>query len=39
MTQDIRALGVKSWRNMAINREDWLKPLKKARVYTGLYSQ
>jgi hypothetical protein len=29
--QDIRALGVKNSRNEAMNREDWLKLLKKAR--------
>jgi hypothetical protein len=33
--QDIRALGVKSWRNVAMNKGDWLKLLKKARVHTG----
>jgi hypothetical protein len=37
--QDIRALGVRNWRNVAMNREEWLKPLKKARVHTGLSSQ
>jgi hypothetical protein len=37
--QDIRALGVKNWGNVAMNREDWLKLLKKARVHTGLLTQ
>jgi hypothetical protein len=37
--QDTRALGVKSWGNMALNREDWLKLLKEVRVHTGLSSQ
>jgi hypothetical protein len=30
VTQDIRALGVKNWRNVAVNRKDWRKLLKKA---------
>jgi hypothetical protein len=33
--QDIRTLEVKTWRNVNMNTEDWLKPLK-ARVHTGL---
>jgi hypothetical protein len=37
--QDIRALGVKNWRNVAMNREDSWKLLKKARLHTGLSSQ
>jgi hypothetical protein len=37
--QDIRVLGVKNWRNAAMDREDWRKLLKKARAYTGLSSQ
>jgi hypothetical protein len=37
--QDIRALGVKTWRNVALNREGWPKFLKKARIHTGLSSQ
>jgi hypothetical protein len=39
MIQDIRALRMKNWRNSSMNREDWLKLLKKARVHTGLWSQ
>jgi hypothetical protein len=34
--QDIRALREKNWRIVALNREDWLKLLKKSRVHTGL---
>jgi hypothetical protein len=37
--QDIRVLGVKNWRNVAMDREDWWKLLKKARGHTGLSSQ
>jgi hypothetical protein len=37
--QDIRVLGAKNWGNVALNREDWLKLLKEARVHTGLPSQ
>jgi hypothetical protein len=37
--QDIRALGVKSWRNVVMHREDWLKPLKNSRVLTELLSR
>jgi hypothetical protein len=37
--QDIRVLGVKNWRNVARDREDWRKLLKKARAHTGLSSQ
>jgi hypothetical protein len=39
MIEDIRALGVKNWRNVAMNKEDWLKLLKKGRVHTRLSSQ
>jgi hypothetical protein len=37
--QDIRVLGVKNWRNVAMDREDWRKLLKRARAHTGLSSQ
>jgi hypothetical protein len=37
--QDIKALGVKIWRNVAMNVENWLKLLKKGRVHTGLSSR
>jgi hypothetical protein len=39
VSQDIRALEVKNWRKVVMNREDWLKLLKKARVHTGLSSR
>jgi hypothetical protein len=32
-------LGPWEWRNVTMNREDWLKLLKKTRVHTGLSSQ
>jgi hypothetical protein len=34
--QDIRILGVKNWRKVALNRDEWAKNLKKARAYLGL---
>jgi hypothetical protein len=37
--QDITALGVKNWRNVAVDREDWRKLLKKDRAHTGLSSR
>jgi hypothetical protein len=37
--QDIRGLGVKNRRNVAMDREDGRKLLKKARAHTGLSSQ
>jgi hypothetical protein len=37
--QDIRALGVKSWGNVAMIRGDWLKLLKKGKALTGLANQ
>jgi hypothetical protein len=37
--QDIRVLGVKNWRDVAMDREDWRKLQKKARVHTGLSSR
>jgi hypothetical protein len=37
--QDIGALGVKNWRNAAMDREDWRKLLTKARAHTGVSSQ
>jgi hypothetical protein len=33
--QDIRALGVKNWRNVAMKREDWRKLPKKVRSTQG----
>jgi hypothetical protein len=37
--QDIRLLGGRNWKNLALNREEWKKLLKKARAHTGLSSQ
>ena len=32
-------LGVKNWKNVALNRDEWTKFLKKARAHQGLSSQ
>jgi hypothetical protein len=37
--QDIRTLGVKNWRNIAMEKESWQKLLRKARAHVGLSSQ
>jgi hypothetical protein len=37
--QDIRTLGVNSWKKVALNRDEWAKLLKKARAHQGLSSQ
>jgi hypothetical protein len=37
--QDIRILGVKNWRSMALNREEWRIILRKARAHIGLSCQ
>jgi hypothetical protein len=37
--QDMRILGVKNWRKVALNRDEWAKLLKKARAHQGLSSQ
>jgi len=37
--QDMRILGVKNWKEVALNRDDWAKLLKKARAHQGLSSQ
>jgi hypothetical protein len=34
--QDIRILGVRNWRSVASNREEWLAILRKPRAHTGL---
>jgi hypothetical protein len=34
--QDTRILGVRNWRNVASNREEWRAILRKARAHTGL---
>jgi hypothetical protein len=31
-----RLLGESNWKNLALNREEWKKLLKKARTHTGL---
>jgi hypothetical protein len=36
---DIKILGERNWRNLAVNREEWRKLLKKARAHKGLSSQ
>jgi hypothetical protein len=36
---DLRLLGERNWKNLALNREEWRKFLKKARAHTGLSSQ
>jgi hypothetical protein len=36
--QDIRILGVKNWKKVALNRDEWGKLLKKARAHQGLSS-
>jgi hypothetical protein len=36
--QDMRILGVKNWKNVALNRDEWAKLLKKARAHQGLSS-
>jgi hypothetical protein len=37
--QDIKTLGVKNWRNIAMEKESCQKLLRKARAHTGLSSQ
>jgi hypothetical protein len=37
--QDIRLLGERNWKNLALNREKWRKLLKKVKAHTGLSSQ
>jgi hypothetical protein len=37
--QDIKTLGVKNWRNIAMEKESWQKLLRKARAHVGLSSQ
>jgi hypothetical protein len=36
MIQDIKTLGVKNWRNVAMDKESWQKILRKARAHVGL---
>jgi len=37
--QDMRILGVKNWKILALNTDEWAKLLKKARAHQGLSSQ
>jgi hypothetical protein len=37
--QDIRILGVKNWRSVALNGEEWRAILRKARAHKGLSRQ
>jgi hypothetical protein len=37
--QDMRILGVKNWRKVALNRDEWARLLKKARAQQGLSRQ
>jgi hypothetical protein len=37
--QDIRIMGVKNWRSVAMNREEWRIILRKARAHNGLLCQ
>jgi hypothetical protein len=37
--QDMRILWVKNWKKVALNKDEWAKLLKKARVHQGLSSQ
>jgi hypothetical protein len=32
-------MGVKNWRNLAMEKESWQKLLRKARAHVGLLSQ
>jgi hypothetical protein len=37
--QDIKTLGVKNWRNLAMEKESWQMLLRKAKAHVGLSSQ
>jgi len=37
--QDIRILGVKNWKKVARDRDEWAKLVKNARAHQGLSSQ
>jgi len=37
--QDMRMLEVKNWKKVALDRDEWTKPLKKARAHQGMSSQ
>jgi hypothetical protein len=37
--QDIKTLGMKNWRNLAMEKESWQMFLRKAKSHVGLSSQ
>jgi hypothetical protein len=37
--QDVKSLGVKNWRNVAMDKESWQKLLRKARAHVRLSNQ
>jgi hypothetical protein len=37
--QDMRILEIKNWKKVALDRDEWVKLLKKARAHQGLSSQ
>jgi hypothetical protein len=37
--QDMRILGVKNWKKVALNRDEWAQLLKKVRAHQELSSQ
>jgi hypothetical protein len=37
--QDKRILGLKNWKEVALNRDEWAQLLKKARAHQGLSNQ
>jgi hypothetical protein len=39
VVQDMRIFEVKNWKQLALNRNEWAKLLKKARAHQGLSSQ
>ena len=39
VVQDTRILGVNRWKKAALDRDEWAKFLKKARVHQGLSSK
>jgi len=39
MLINMRIFGVKNWKKDALNRDEWVKLLKKARAHQGLSSQ
>jgi hypothetical protein len=39
VTQDIKTLGTKDWRNVAMEKERWQKLLRKARAHVVLWNK